>query len=123
MVSELARFFSGPRVLGPVARLEAVPWEDRALRTQLEQIDLVVNATSLGLNRSDPPALASSLLAPHLMVYDMIYSIGNTPLVAAANEVGARSANGLSMLLHQGSLAFEIWFGRDAPIDVMRAAL
>ena len=123
MVSELARFFSGPRVLGPVARLEAVPWEERALRTQLEQIDLVVNATSLGLKRSDPPVLASSFLSPHHMVHDMIYSSGNTPLVAAANGVGARSANGSSMLLHQGALAFEIWFRRDAPIDVMRAAL
>ena len=57
------------------------------------------------------------------MVYDMIYSSGNTPLIAAANEAGARSANGLSMLLHQGALAFEMWFGRDAPIEVMRAAL
>ena len=61
-------------MLGPVARLEAVPWEERALRFQIEQIDLVVNATPLGLNRSDPPALAVLVLAPHLMVYDTIYS-------------------------------------------------
>ena len=47
----------------------------------------------------------------------------HTPFVAAAMEAGARAANGLSMLLHQGALAFEIWFGRDAPIDAMRAAL
>jgi shikimate dehydrogenase len=41
----------------------------------------------------------------------------------AADEAGARSANGLSMLLHQGALSFEIWFNREALLDVMRAAL
>jgi shikimate dehydrogenase len=41
----------------------------------------------------------------------------------AADEAGARSANGLSMLLHQGALSFEIWFGRTAPVETMRAAL
>jgi shikimate dehydrogenase len=123
MVVELAGFFSGPRVLGPVARLEAAPWEERALRFQLEHTDLVINATSLGLKRTDPPALSSSLLAPHLMVYDLIYKPERTPLLAACAEAGARGVNGLSMLLYQGGLAFEIWLQREPPIDVMRAAL
>jgi shikimate dehydrogenase len=57
------------------------------------------------------------------MVYDTIYSEKRTPFVSAAVEAGARGANGLSMLLHQGALAFEIWFGREAPLDVMRKAL
>jgi len=57
------------------------------------------------------------------MVYDTIYSAARTPLVSAALEAGARGANGLSMLLHQGALAFEIWFQREAPIEVMRTAL
>ncbi len=57
------------------------------------------------------------------MVYDTIYSAERTPLVSAATEAGARAANGLSMLLHQGALAFEIWFQREAPIDTMRKAL
>ena len=63
------------------------------------------------------------MLAPHVMIYDTVYSRGRTPFVSAAMEAGARGANGLSMLLHQGALAFEIWFGREAPLDVMRAAL
>ena len=41
----------------------------------------------------------------------------------AGDQAGARSANGLSMLLHQGALAFEVWFQREAPVGVMRAAL
>jgi shikimate dehydrogenase len=57
------------------------------------------------------------------MVYDTIYSHKRTPLVSAALEAGARAANGLSMLLYQGALSFEIWFEREAPLDIMRQAL
>jgi shikimate dehydrogenase len=57
------------------------------------------------------------------MIYDTIYTASRTRLMQAADEAGARSANGLSMLLHQGALAFEIWFNREAPLEAMRAAL
>lgn len=123
LVETLADFFSGPRVLGPVARLQAIPWEEAAFRFQIANVDLVVNATPLGSNPAEPSPLPARVLAPHLMIYDTIYSNRQTPLVAAAIEAGARAVNGLSMLLHQGALAFEIWFGREAPIDVMRSAL
>ena len=57
------------------------------------------------------------------MVYDLISRKTPTPLLAAAAEAGARGANGLTMLLHQGALAFELWFDRPAPLAAMRAAL
>ena len=123
LTDELRDFFAGPRVLGPVARLQAIPWEETAFRFQIANLDLIVNTTPLGLNRADSSPLPARLLAPHLMIYDTIYSNKHTPLMSAAREAGARGANGLSMLLHQGALAFETWFGRDAPIDAMRAAL
>ena len=123
LADELRDFFAGPRVLGPVARLQAIAWDEAAFRFQIGNVDLIVNATPLGLNRSDPSPIPTRLLAPHLMVYDTIYSERRTPFVSAAAEAGARGANGLSMLLHQGALAFEIWFGREAPLDVMRKAL
>jgi shikimate dehydrogenase len=97
--------------------------EEAALRFQIGNVDLIVNATPLGLNRGDASPISARLLAPHLMIYDTIYSAERTPLLSAAVEAGARGANGLSMLLHQGALAFEIWFQREAPIDVMRKAL
>jgi shikimate dehydrogenase len=75
------------------------------------------------LNHGDPTPIPARLLAPHLMIYDTVYSSGPTAFVAGAVEVGARAANGLSMLLHQGALAFEIWFDRAAPIEAMRKAL
>ncbi|HEY2714023.1 MAG TPA: shikimate dehydrogenase [Chthoniobacterales bacterium] len=121
LARELGRYFSGPRVLGPEARLEAVPWNEAALRQQIARTDLVVNATTLGLKHSDAPALPGSLLAPHLMVYDLIYR--DTTFLAAAEQAGTRSANGLTMLLHQGVLAFELWFDRSAPRSAMKATL
>jgi shikimate dehydrogenase len=123
LADRLRPFFAGPRVLGPVARLEAVPWDEAALRAQLQDVDLIVNATPLGMNPSDAIPVPTRLLAPHHMVFDAVYGPSKTALVRAADEAGARGANGLSMLLHQGALSFSIWFDRDAPIDVMRAAL
>jgi shikimate 5-dehydrogenase len=123
LADRLRPFFSGPRVLGPVARLEAVPWDEAALRAQLQDVDLIVNATPLGMNPSDATPVPTRLLAPHHMVFDAVYGPSKTALVRAADEAGARGANGLSMLLHQGALSFSIWFDRDAPIDVMRAVL
>lgn len=123
LARELRGYFREPRVLGPVARIEAAPWSEVALRFQIANSDLLINATSLGMNRTDPAVLPPALLAPHLMVYDTVYQSSRTPLLSAAAGAGARGANGLSMLLHQGALAFEQWFGRDAPVDAMRAAL
>ena len=120
---ELRAFFAGPRVLGPVARLQASSCDDAALRFQVANTDLVVNATPLGLARADPAPIPARLLAPHLMVYDTVYASGPTAFVSSAIDAGARAANGLSMLLHQGALAFEIWFDRAAPIEAMRKAL
>lgn len=123
LADELRAFFIGPRVLGPVARLQAIDLDDSAVRFQIANADLVVNATPLGLNRGDPTPIPARLLAPHLMIYDTVYSGDPTAFVAGAVEAGARAANGLSMLLHQGALAFEIWFDRAAPIEAMRQAL
>lgn len=123
LARELAYYFSGPRVLGPEARLAPMRWNDPELRTQLGRTDLVINATTIGLKHSDASPLSQALIAPHLMVYDLIYSQTPTALLTAAAAAGARGANGLTMLLHQGALAFEIWFDRAAPLEAMRAAL
>ncbi len=123
LVEELRPFFAGPRVLGPVARLQTIGLDEAALRFQIANSDLVVNATPLGRNRNDPLPVPARLLEPHLMIYDIVYSSGPTAFVSGAVEAGARAANGQSMLLHQGALAFEIWFDRPAPVEAMRKAL
>ena len=123
LATELRPFFAEARVLGPVARLQAIAWNEAAFRFQIANVDLVVNATPLGLHHADVAPISARLLAPHLMVYDTVYADDQTAFVSAAVEAGARAANGLSMLLHQGALAFEIWFDRVAPLDAMRKAL
>jgi shikimate dehydrogenase len=123
LADRLRPFFMEPRVLGPVARLEAIAWEESAMRIQLVDIDLIVNATLLGMNPSDPAPIPGRLIAPHHMVFDCVYGLSKTALLRAAEQAGARSANGIAMLLHQGALSFSIWFDRDPPIGAMRKAL
>ena len=101
------------------------PQDRLALQTQpdLSDIDLVINASSVGMNPGDPCLVDPLQIKPWHHVYDMIYSPPETPLLAAARTAGARAANGLSMLLHQGAAAFEWWFGPPAPLDAMRRGL
>jgi shikimate dehydrogenase len=94
-----------------------------ALEAQLAQTDLIVNCTSLGMKPGDASPVPTELIESRHCLYDTIYTAARTPLMRAGDQAGARSANGLTMLLHQGALAFEIWFQREAPVEVMRQAL
>lgn len=88
-------------------------------------VDLVLNATSLGLKADDPSPIDTERL-PFSRVkaaYDMIYSPAETPFLRAAREAGLPTANGLGMLLYQGAAALEIWTGQPAPVAVMARAL
>jgi shikimate dehydrogenase len=88
-------------------------------------VDLVLNATSLGLQADDPMPLDQKQfsLTQARCVYDMIYRPSETALLKAAKAAGCRTANGLGMLLYQGAKALELWTERPAPIEVMRRAL
>lgn len=92
------------------------------LQEFVHRTDIIIQCSSLGMQESDPSPLPSRMLRPGLFVYDTIYS-QETQLILDARSRGALTANGLSMLLHQGALAFEIWFNRAAPVDAMRSAL
>jgi shikimate dehydrogenase len=107
----------------PQSQLVLAPWDDTSLDRALKESDLVVNCSALGMSKGDPSPIPAALLASRHLLYDTIYTAGKTPLMLAADQAGARSANGLSMLLHQGALSFEIWFQREAPVEVMRSAL
>jgi shikimate dehydrogenase len=89
------------------------------------EVDLCVNATSMGLSPNDPLPVDNkqfSLRQAHA-VYDMIYRPAETLFLQTAKAGGSRVANGLGMLLYQGAKALEIWSGQTAPIAIMRAAL
>lgn len=88
-------------------------------------VDLVLNATSLGLGTGDalPVDERQFSLGRAGAVYDMIYRPAETALLKAAKAAGCRAANGVGMLLHQGARALELWSGQTAPVEAMRRAL
>jgi len=98
------------------SEVRAEPWEN--FPNVCHEVDLIVNASTVG----PTPEALSSLESRHL-VFDMVYGPQETSLVHFARKRGARSADGLLMLLHQGVFAFEIWFGKPAPAKIMRKAL
>jgi shikimate dehydrogenase len=101
---------------GSKSEIRAEPWEN--LPKVCREVDLIVNASTVG----PTPETLNSLESRHL-VFDMVYGPQETPLVHFARKKGARSADGLLMLFHQGVFAFEIWFGKPAPAELMRKAL
>jgi shikimate dehydrogenase len=88
---------------------------------ELQGVDILINATPLGLKETDGPPVDLSLISPEMVVCDLIYK--KTPLLRAAANRGCRTLDGLGMLLHQGVLAFEIWTGIKPPVEVMRKAI
>jgi shikimate dehydrogenase len=117
-----SEFSSGPLARTP-ANLRAIAWTDPELETALRETDLVVNATSAGLDPKEPPILSAALLPSSLRVFDTVYGAGAAKLKAEAETAGAKWSDGLGMLLHQGAAAFALWTKRDAPVEVMRHAL
>jgi shikimate dehydrogenase len=101
-----------------------VPFDPTALNSVAAQTVLVVNATSLGMGSDDVPAeLPLDGLGPQQVVVDLVYRPGGTPWLAAAAARGARTVDGLGMLLHQGAAAFSQWTGREAPLGAMKRGL
>lgn len=109
------------RLLAPgQARAIAFDQVDRILAEVA--VDLVVNATPIGMDGRSVPLDTRRLRAGQVVV-DLVYQPVWTPLLRGARAAGAVSMNGLGTLLYQGAAAFEIWTGRPAPLDVMRPAL
>ena len=116
-----------------VSKAEVVAGEiaarQRGLKVQVGypsgRVDLVINATSVGLKPVDglPFDGTQFALRNAVAVYDMIYRPAETALLKTAKSAGCRTANGLGMLLFQGAKALELWSGRPAPIEVMRRSL
>ena len=107
----------------PFDRVSSGDLSDLFLKIGLANSDLVVNCTALGMKPGErSPVPAKYLTASHL-IYDTIYVGHRTPLLTAGDTVGAKGANGLSMLLHQGALSFQRWFDREPPLEMMRGAL
>ena len=94
--------------------------------TKLEAIayssDIIVNCTSLGMSGGPQPDLSpidKKFIPKGSTVIDLVYNPSVTPILRDAQEVGAQTLGGLTMLVYQGSISFKLWTGIDAPIDIM----
>jgi shikimate dehydrogenase len=92
----------------------------------VQPADLLINCTSVGLQPEPQElaalALSADRLADYGVVVDLVYRDGRTALLEAAAGQGVRTIDGLEILVAQGALSLELWTGRQAPLQVMRAA-
>jgi shikimate dehydrogenase len=97
----------------------AVNWVDAVADT-----NILVNATSLGMspNSEETPLGRRVSISPRIVVIDLVYNPLETKFLSDAKRAGARTINGLGMLVHQGAAAFKLWTDREPPIEVMRDA-
>jgi shikimate dehydrogenase len=105
------------------AEAEFMPWAgDYAISPDT---DILVNATSIGLypNLSDKPSVNMDTLRSHMLVCDVIPNPPRTRFLIEATGKGLKTLDGLGMLVYQGAIAFTIWTGQDAPVNVMKQAL
>jgi shikimate dehydrogenase len=100
----------------------AVPIGWDALAEVVPSVDLIVQATPIGMATDPSTPFDPNDLGNKQVVADLVYHPLVTPLLAAAQKQGAATVDGLGMLVHQAALQVEAWTGRDAPIAAMRVA-
>jgi shikimate dehydrogenase len=93
------------------------------LEKNAQLAECIINATPLGLKPGDPLPIPRHLIRKDQLICDLVYNPLQTPLLKTARSAGAKTLSGIGMLLYQGVIAFEIWTGGKAPVDVMKAAL
>ena len=91
--------------------------EHSVLQEKIADSDLLVNATSVGMDGKSSPVPENLLLPENLLVADIIYQPFETPFLKWARSQGNQSINGLGMLLYQAAEAFELWTGKEMPTD------
>jgi len=104
-----------------VSVAQATEWS--SLPSCLDDSDLLVNATSVGMGGTAFDNLPLASLPKHALVSDLVYTPRETPLLRSAKERGLQTHEGLGMLVYQGAEAFKIWFGQEPDVKVMRTAL
>ena len=94
------------------------------LKKAIQDVDIMVNATSLGMRPDDDQTpVPADLLHANMTVFDIIYNPRPTRLLREAKAAGARIIDGVEMLVQQGAVSFEKWTGVKAPVDVMRKSV
>lgn len=115
LVDDLAPAFPGSRLTFKLLNTEN-------LVTLSSELDLVINTTTLGRRsrRDACPWPADVAIPAKAIFYDLVYNPLKTVFLQRAREAGAKTIDGLGMLIHQGAFAFKRWTGQEAPVEVMR---
>ncbi|TET16769.1 MAG: shikimate dehydrogenase, partial [Dehalococcoidia bacterium] len=120
LVSDLERSLAGGQE--PTPKIRALSPDAPQFGEALSGCDLVVNCTPMGMKHSageGESPLEARLIPKRALVYDVVYNPIETPLLDDAKRAGASTLGGLAMLVYQGAAAFELWTGREAPVDIM----
>jgi 3-dehydroquinate dehydratase/shikimate dehydrogenase len=113
LVQEMRRLFSFPLYMGHLDEGDLKRWVDHD--------DIIVNCTPMGMfPGTDGVPIAPQLLSPSHLVFDTVYNPLETRLLREGRSRGCKTVSGLEMFLHQGAAQFELWTGREAPLDLMR---
>jgi shikimate dehydrogenase len=106
------------REVGKIGKASASGLDD--LKTMINHCEILINTTAVGMfPRISETIVTSDMMHSNLVVFDIVYNPVNTLLLEEARKAGAKTIDGVMMLVHQGAAAFEIWTGETPPIDVM----
>jgi shikimate dehydrogenase len=104
-------------------KISVIPLKKTVLKKAIEGADVLVNATSIGMTpKANETLVTSDMLHRGLVVNDIVYKPIRTKLLKEAEKVGAKTIDGLGMLVNQAAISFKIWTGRPAPARLMTAA-
>jgi len=110
----------------PKSRIKVFPLEKEDLKNKIEKTHLLVNTTSIGIapQTNNTPLPDEKLFHSNLLVYDLIYHPTKTLFLRRAERVGAKTINGLPMLVYQGIESFYLWTGfkpeREEVLEMIR---
>ena len=103
--------------------LRAMPWHESVIEAELAKTKVLINASALS-NAGEQSPIPAELLAPDLLVLDLMYQPAETRLLRDAKAAGAsETLNGDTMLIHQTAAAFNLWTGRDVSHDFIQRRL
>ena len=120
---KVAKLISDLKKVFPSAEINSYNMKENEIKEVLGEVDILINATPVGMKKEDPLLVNPEWLGKGLLVFDLIYNPFETKLLKTAKKMGCRCCNGLDMLIHQGARSFEIWTGKKAPVKVMKNAL
>jgi shikimate dehydrogenase len=94
------------------------------LKDRIKNSDILINSTAVGMSPKVFETLVTSdIMHSDLVVFDIVYNPLNTRLLQEAKIAGAKTIDGVKMLVYQGAEAFKIWTGKIPPVDIMEKAV